>query len=170
MVVGDDDLDSPSLQHLHPRLGVYAVVNRDDQPDGRIRGQHPLDGRLRHAIPLRQSVGDERRDIGAKGGQRHHENRRRADAVAVVVAEDNDFPPLGNRRENPVGNRLNARQFAGVRKVENGRGKILRGGFGGDAPEREQTRKKPRIPRGFQADDALFVGDALAPAVQSATS
>ena len=79
--------------------GRDRAVDGDQQPRA-ARGQPP-DGRRREAVAVADAVGQVAVDVGAERAQRAHEDRRRADAVDVVVAVDGD-PRAGARRARRI--------------------------------------------------------------------
>ena len=117
MVVGDDDLDAARPERGDRLDGVDSVVDRHDEPDAGVRGEHPCDGGVRHAVALGQPLREERRDVRAERRERAHEDRRRAHAVAVVVAEDDDLLPAAHGGEDRVRRRVDAGQLGGGREV-----------------------------------------------------
>jgi hypothetical protein len=83
-------------EHVHPggTRGGDLVDGRDRAVGGdqqaRAAGGQALDGRGRQAVAVLRAAGQKPVDVGAERAQHADEDRRRADAVDVVVAVDRD--------------------------------------------------------------------------------
>ena len=95
MVVGDDDIHA---ELAGPRDGLGrrdAAV--DGQQQARAGRRELLDARDRDAVAVLEATGQEGLDLGAEQAEHLHRERRRADAVDVVVAVDDDAAAGGDR-------------------------------------------------------------------------
>ena len=104
VMVGDDHVDAepPGLFHLGD--GGDAAVDGEDQLHA-LLGQ-ARDRRRRDAVALLEPARQVPADVGADLPQRQHGERRRADAVDVVVAVDADpLVPLDRRPQALHGRR-----------------------------------------------------------------
>ncbi len=92
VVIGDDDLDPRRPCGRDLVDGGDRAVGGDQQT--RAARREPLHGRARQAVAVLRPAGQKPVGVGAERAQQPDEDRRRADAVDVVVAVDRD-PPAG---------------------------------------------------------------------------
>ena len=92
VVIGDDDVDPRRPRGRDLVDGGDRAVGGDQQ--ARAARREPLHGRARQAVAVLGAAGQKPVDVGAERAQHPDEDRRRADAVDVVVAVDRD-PPAG---------------------------------------------------------------------------
>ena len=102
MVVRHHDRTPLALEVRDLGDGIDAVVDGDHKSDARIVLQHAGNRSLAHAVALGEPVRNELGDRPAKRPQRPRHDGRRADAVAVVVAEHDDLPPIDDGIEDKV--------------------------------------------------------------------
>ena len=103
-MVGDDHVDAEPPGLLDLGHGGDAAVDREDELHA-LLGQ-PRDRRRRDAVALLEAARQVPADVGADLPQRQHGERRRADAVDVVVAVDADpLVPLDRRSQALHGHR-----------------------------------------------------------------
>ena len=110
MVVRHHDRHAAIPQHLHFRRRRDAAIDRHDQRHLRMLRKHPLDAGDRHAIALREPVRQKRLGHPAETTHRRHQNGARADAVAIIVPEDDDRSPLADKRQDHLDGGGNARK------------------------------------------------------------
>ena len=104
VVVGDDHVDAEPPGLLDLGDGGDAAVDREDELHA-LLGQ-ARDRRRRDAVALLEPARQVPADVGADLPQRQHGERRRADAVDVVVAVDADpLAPLDRRSQALHGRR-----------------------------------------------------------------
>ena len=103
MVVEYDDVE-PEPRRFRKRLETdRAAIDGDDElRAGRMKLPHRLDAR---AIAFGDAVGNPDQRLAAERGQIFAEQRRRAGAVDVVVAEDGDPLAARDRSRQPLGRR-----------------------------------------------------------------
>ena len=112
VVVADHHVEPRRPRRGHGLDGRDATVDRDQQAHAPL-GQ-PLDGAGGQPVALVEAAGQLPDGIRAEGAQRSQEDRRRADAVHVVVAEHGDAgaapdvgaDQLGGRRDTRQGQRV----------------------------------------------------------------
>ncbi len=97
VVVGDDHVDPRGLQPVDRRVRARPAIARDDEArPACLRRAH---ARVAEVVAVRQPPRNERHDGAAERAERPHHERRRADAVDVVVAVDENglLVPYGAR-------------------------------------------------------------------------
>ncbi len=146
VVVGDDQVDP-----VFPSPGGFL-----DRRDAAVYGDHQ--GAARRLQLLKSldveaiSFFDPVRNVGAYLGAQvlehpHHQGRCGL-AVDVVVAKDADDLPGGQRPQDPVHRRADAREAFGVRQAVQTSVEELLGVTGrDDAPARQELRDKGRVTR-----------------------
>ena len=105
MMVGHDDGDALLLECRDFVDRIDSVVNGDDHPDIGMVAEHTVDGTGAHSVSLAQPVRQKRRNFFAERTQNARQNGRCADAVAIVIAENDDFSV---RRQQDFRRRLHA--------------------------------------------------------------
>ncbi len=98
MVVGHDDVDAGGAGCGDLLDCGDRAVDGDQQAGAAFR--QPLDRAQRKAVAVLDATRQEPVDVPAEAAQRTHEDRRRADAVDVVVAVDRDACPAAHMRED----------------------------------------------------------------------
>ena len=86
MMVRDDDVDAQFLRFLQCLMRAHAVVHGDEQ------SILPLGSQLHRvrvkSVSLAEAVRDVKAAFDAEAPQRIHHDRRRADAIRIIVAAD----------------------------------------------------------------------------------
>ena len=95
VVVADDDGDAARLRVGDRLVGREAAVDAQDQRRTLVGEQ--VDGLDGDAVALDEAARQVPADLGAELAQRLDGERRRADAVDVVVAVHHDAPAVGDR-------------------------------------------------------------------------
>ena len=141
MVIGDDEVDAPFFQKLRLFHRRDAAVHRDDEVGTAVRYDALESGDV-HAVAVRLTVGDEVvRVRPAPEGE--HEDGDRRDAVAVVVAEDEDLLSLLYGAAHPCRRLAHAVDLEGRREGVKG-GRKERGDVRVREPAVPQQREKTR--------------------------
>ena len=87
-----------------------TVTTSHNQRCLRMLRKHPLDAGNRHAIALREPVRQKRLSFPAETPHRRHQDGARADAITVIVPEDDNRPLLADERQNHLNGGGNARK------------------------------------------------------------
>ena len=111
-MVGDDDVDAGGAGGRHLLDGGDRAVDGDEQRGAASR--QPLHGGARQAVAVVDAAGEKPSDVGAEAAQGPHHDRRRAHAVDVVVAVDDDPPAGGDVGVDRGQRRVDAGERAGV--------------------------------------------------------
>src|SRR5262245_8511147 len=142
MVVADDGVHAQLPRPRQRAHGRGAAVHAD-QEAAALLGE-PLDRRLGHAVAVGEPARQERAHARPSPLQRPDQDRRRGDAVAVVVAVDDDrLAPL-DRPHHAVGRLRDAGDR--LRRIEGAVGVEERPGLGRvrQAPPHERPRERLR--------------------------
>ena len=127
VMIGDDDVHAERAGTGHLGARADAAVHRDEQFDA--AGRKLFDGGRRDPVPLREPVGQIRAHVGAELLEDAHQQKRRRDAVGVVVAVHGDrLAALQRLVEAPAGGghpRHEVRVVDAVVRVQKG---LRRGG------------------------------------------
>ena len=173
VVVGDDDGESAGLEAGDLFDGVDSVVDGDDELYRGILREHAGDARRGHAVSLLEALREEHRGLGAGlgyGADRNRKDGARTDAVAVVVAEDDDLVAARDGIEDHLGGGLDARQVGRTREVGDGGRKESGRLFSRDAPRGKESGKERGVAGGYETADQRFRRLPLEPGVQRGTS
>ena len=135
VVVGDDDVDAGGARRGDLVDGGDRAVGGDQQLRP-ARGE-ALHGRGRQAVAVLGAAGQKPVDVGAERAQDADEDRRRADAVDVVVAVDRDAPARAHVVEHARADGVDAGE--------------LRTGRGARRPPARRARRRDRPGRGARA-------------------
>ena len=138
MVVGDDHFEPACARLGNLRDGGDAAVDREHQPAALVG--EPADRRARDAVALVEAARQVPVDVGAELAQEQDGERRRRDAVDVVIAVDADAPALRDRGADALARRAHVAEqervvrrgspveerarFLGVGDTRAGRGRL----------------------------------------------
>ena len=112
VVVGHDHLEPEGLRLRDLVDGGDPAVDRQHEPDALVG--EPAEGVARDAVALLEAARKMPDDVRAELAQEQHRERRRADAVDVVVAVDADPLALVDRRANAFDGDLHVTEEDGV--------------------------------------------------------
>jgi hypothetical protein len=112
VMVGDHDLDAGGAGGRNLLDRADPAVGRDHKL-GAAAAQF-LDARHRQPVSVGEPVGDQPVAFRTERAERGDEDRRRADAVDVVVAVDRDPARTVDQGEDPLADLLDSVELAGI--------------------------------------------------------
>ena len=167
VMVGHDDGNAAFLQFGDLLDSVDAVVDGHHEADVGLFGKEPGERRPAHPVSLGQALGQERHDGRLQRLKCPDENGGGADAVAVVVAEDDDLAPDADGGEDGLDRRADAGQPLGAGQVAERRGEIRLDRLRRHLTQGEKTRQQTWITRVCQRVDRRGVDRFLKPLGQA---
>ncbi len=100
VMVGDDDVDAQGAGLADFGGARNAAIDRDDQRDAGVGVS--TDRRHVESVAVVDAVRNVVADVGRVPAQEIHQQRGAGDPVDIVVAPDQDAPPLAHRERNGV--------------------------------------------------------------------